>query len=224
MNGPEWMLLREGRHNPSTDQATLPGFFSIFKERIMNRKEFLKDAFKGAMAGLIIPYFPNLTRVETETEKTRAPLGRPELIAAAREIIAGQTYCALITQDEEGRPQMRTMNPFPPEEDMTVWMATSTLTRKVRHIRRDSRVTLYYANHGQATGYVTINGRAELIDDRAEMIKRKRAYWDSAFPGFKNLVLIKVIPERMDVLNYSRGALGDPDTWRTPSVEFTKSS
>jgi general stress protein 26 len=190
----------------------------------MNRKEFLKDAFKGAMAGLIIPYFPNLTRVETDKEKSRAPLGRPELIAAAREIIAGQTYCALITQDEEGRPQVRTMNPFPPEEDMTVWMATSTLTRKVRHIRRDSRVTLYYANHGQATGYVTINGRAKLIDDLAEMIKRKRAYWDSTFPGFKNLVLIKVIPEHIDVLNYSRGALGDPETWRTPSVEFAKSS
>jgi general stress protein 26 len=190
----------------------------------MNRKEFLRNAFQGALAGFIIPFFPNLARAETEKENTRAPLGRPELIAAAREIIAGQTYCALITQDEEGRPQVRTMNPFPPEEDMTVWMATSTLTRKVRHVRRDSRVTLYYANHGQAIGYVTINGRAELIDDRAEMIKRKRGYWDSAFPGFKNLVLIKVIPERMDVLNYSRGALGDPETWRTPSVEFTKSS
>jgi general stress protein 26 len=193
-------------------------------ERIMNRKEFLKTTFGSAVAGLIISYFPSLGRAETPEEKPRAPLGRPELIAAAREIMAGQTYCALITQDEEGRPQVRTMNPFPPEEDMTVWIATSTLTRKVRHIRRDPRVTLYYANHSQATGYVAITGRAELVDDRAEMIKRKRAYWDSAFPGFKNLVLIKVTAERIDVLNYSRGALGDPETWRTPSIELKKAS
>jgi general stress protein 26 len=190
----------------------------------MNRKEFLKNTFQGVVAGLIIPYFPSLTRADTGEEKARAPLGRPELIAAAREIMAGQTYCALITQDEQGRPQVRTMNPFPPEEDMTVWMATSTLTRKVQHIRRDARVTLYYANHGQATGYVEITGRAVLVDDRAEMIKRKRAYWDSAFPGFKNLVLIKVVAERMDVLNYTRGALGHPETWRTPSLDLKKGS
>jgi hypothetical protein len=55
-----------------------------------------------------------------------------------------------------------------------------------------------------------------------EMIKHKRAYWDTAFPGFKNLVLIKVIPEHLDVLNYSRGALNDPVTWQAPSVEFKK--
>jgi general stress protein 26 len=191
------------------------------KEQIMNRKEFLKNTFTGAVAGLIIPYF-SLRRLEAAEEKPRAALDRPELIAAAREIMAGQTYCALITQDEEGRPQIRTMNPFPPEEDMTVWIATSILTRKVRHIRRDPRVTLYYGNHSKATGYVAITGRAALVDDRAEMIKRKRAYWDSSFPGFKNLVLIKVIPERIDVLNYSRGALGDPQTWRTPSIELKK--
>jgi general stress protein 26 len=53
----------------------------------------------------------------------------------------------LRTQDEEGRSQARTVNRFPPEEDMTVWIATSTLTRKVQQIRRDPRVTLYYANH-----------------------------------------------------------------------------
>jgi hypothetical protein len=73
------------------------------KEQIMNRKEFLKNTFTGAVAGLIIPYF-SLRRLEAAEEKPRAALDRPELIAAAREIMAGQTYCALITQDEEGRP------------------------------------------------------------------------------------------------------------------------
>jgi hypothetical protein len=35
-------------------------------------------------------------------------------------------------------------------------------------------------------------------------------------------VLIKVIPEHIDVLNYKSGALADSVTWRTPSVEFQK--
>jgi general stress protein 26 len=158
--------------------------------------------------------------VAQEKEKPPSQLTRTELIAAAREIIGAQQYCALITLDEQGRPVARTMNPFPPEDDMTVWIATNTLSRKVQQLRRDPRVTLYYADHSKATGFVAISGHAVLVDDRAEMIRRKRAYWDSAFPGFKNLVLIKVIPERMDLLNYKAGAVNDPVTWRTPSVEF----
>jgi general stress protein 26 len=191
----------------------------------MDRKEFLKTTFKGAVAGISLSCCSELFEITPAAwaqEKPRAPLSRSELLAAAREIIAAQQYCALTTLDGEGRPQVRTMNPFPPEEDMTVWIATSTLTRKVQHIRRDPRVTLYYADHSKATGYVAITGRAVLVDDKAEMIKRKRAYWDSAFPDFKNLVLIKAIPERIDVLNYKSGALADSVTWRTPSVNFQK--
>lgn len=45
---------------------------------------------------------------------------RDSIIAAAREIIGMQKYCALITVDSSGKPQVRTMNPFPPEDDMTV--------------------------------------------------------------------------------------------------------
>jgi hypothetical protein len=36
----------------------------------------------------------------------------------------------------------------------------------------------------------------------------------------KNLVLIKVVPERLDVLDYKAGTQANPETWRPPSVEF----
>ena len=148
------------------------------------------------------------------------PLDRAALVAAAREIMGAQTYCALITIDDTGRPEVRTMNPFPPEEDMTVWIATNTRSRKVQQIRKDPRVTLYYSNHGSAIGYVALQGRAQLTEDPAEIQKRRRAYWDQAFPGLKNLTLIKVVPERIDVLNYKAGTQPNPETWRPPSIEF----
>jgi general stress protein 26 len=141
-----------------------------------------------------------------------------KVLAAAREIMAAQQYCALITLDTTGRPQIRTMNPFPPDEEMAVWMATNTRSRKVDEIRKDPRVSLYYADHAKAIGYVAITGKAVLVDDMQEVLKRKRAYWDQAFPGLKNIVLIKVIPERIDVLNYKQGFNADPVTWRTPSI------
>lgn len=148
------------------------------------------------------------------------PPDRAALVAGAREIMAAQTYCALVTIDETGRPSIRTMNPFPPDEDMTVWMATNTNSRKLQHIRRDPRVTLYYSNHGTAIGEVSLIGRAELTTDPAEIQKRKRAYWDQAFPGLKNLTLIKVVPERLEVVNYKAGLHNDPATFRAPSIEL----
>lgn len=154
-------------------------------------------------------------------DEAAKPKDRAALLAAAREIMAAQTYCALATIDETGRPAIRTMNPFPPEEDMSVWMATSTKSRKLEHIRRDPRVALYYSNHGTAIGEVAITGRAVLTEDPAEIQKRKRAYWDQAFPGLRNLTLIKVVPERLEVINYKAGVNNDPTTFRAPTVEFT---
>lgn len=143
---------------------------------------------------------------------------RDSIFAAAREIMASQTYCALVTLDSTGQPHVRTMNPFPPEEDMTVWIATNTKTRKAHEIQHDSRVCLYYADHKHASGYVAVTGKAVLVDDMNEKLKRKRAYWDQAFPDWKYLVLIKVIPQKIEVINYARGMLNDPATWSAPSV------
>ena len=147
---------------------------------------------------------------------------RDSLIAAAREVMGAQKYCALITVDSSGQPHARTMNPFPPEEDMTVWIATNSRSRKVREIQNNPRVCLYYADHSKAVGYVAIVGKAIVVDDMSEKLKRKRDYWDQAFPDWKYLVLIKVVPERLEVLNYAHGMLNDPVTWRAPSVEFDR--
>ncbi|HTY57869.1 MAG TPA: pyridoxamine 5'-phosphate oxidase family protein [Bacteroidota bacterium] len=152
--------------------------------------------------------------------KSAGAARRDSVIDAAREIIGLQTYCALITVDSSGGPSVRTMNPFPPDSDMTVWIATNSRSRKAAEIRQNSRVCLYYADHGRASGYVAIKGRALLVDDMNEKLKRKRPYWDQAFPDWKYLVLIKVIPERLEVINYKRGMLNDTITWRAPSATF----
>lgn len=157
-------------------------------------------------------------RAAAAQDKPQAAPDAAKVLAAAREVMAAQQYCGLITMDEAGRPQIRTMNPFPPDDDMVVWMATNTRSRKVEEIRKDARVSLYYADHAKAIGYVAITGKAVLVDDMQEVLRRKRAYWDQAFPGLKNIVLIKVLPERIDVVNYKQGLTGDPVTWRAPSI------
>ena len=143
-------------------------------------------------------------------------------IAAAREIIGLQKYCALITVDAAGQPQIRTMNPFPPEEDLAVWIATNSRSRKVQEIREHPQVSLYYADHANASGFVALTGPAFLVDEMDEKLKRKRDYWDQSFPDWNYLILIKVVPEKLEVLSYGRGFLNAEVTWQTPAVELKK--
>lgn len=145
---------------------------------------------------------------------------RDSLITAAREIMTQQNYCGLITLDSAGLPNARTMNPFPPDNDMIVWMATNSRSRKAADIRRNPHVSLYYSNHTNATGYVTIKGKAYLVDDPKEIQKRYRAYWDQAFPDKKYLLLIKIVPDKLEVVNYKHKTQSDSLTWKAPEVEF----
>ena len=75
---------------------------------------------------------------------------RKAIIAAAREIMNLQKYCALVTIGSSGQPQIRTMNPFPPDDDMIVWFATNSRCRKVRKSKIIPRLSLYYADHNEA--------------------------------------------------------------------------
>lgn len=171
------------------------------------------------LAFTVVSLLVAVTLSLSQPAQTDTP-ARDSLLSAAREIMGMQKYCALITVDSTGRPHARTMNPFPPEEDMTVWIATNSRSRKIREIRNNPNVCLYYADHKEAHGYVAITGKAVLVDDINEKLKRKRDYWSQAFPDFKYLILIKVVPEHLDVLNYARGGTNEPVTWRVPSVEF----
>jgi general stress protein 26 len=175
---------------------------------------------KNKKLGLLFILILSVSLVSNAQEKPVITAERDSIITAAREIISMQKYCGLITVDSSGNPQARTMNPFPPEEDMTIWMATNSRSQKVQEIKNNSQVCLYYANHNQATGYVSITGKAVLVNDMDEKLKRKREYWSQAFPDWKYLILIKVIPEQLEVINYKRGMVGETITWSAPSIEF----
>lgn len=145
---------------------------------------------------------------------------REILIAAAREIMSAARYCALITLDSAGRAQARTLDPFPPDENMTVWLGTNPRSRKVAEIRRNPRVTLYYFDR-DAQAYVTIFGIARLVNDPKEKAKRWKDEWKEFYPDrAKDYLLISVRPEKLEVISVKKGIVGDPKIWTPPSVDF----
>ena len=128
------------------------------------------------------------------------------------------TYCALVTLDFTGQPHVRTMDPFPQNDEFITWFATSRTSRKAKEIKNNPRVCVYYADHVSAKGYVNITGTAEIIDDKELLLKMKREYWNG-IPDWQNkFVLIKVVPVTLEVINYKHGLNNDPDTFKAPSI------
>jgi general stress protein 26 len=159
------------------------------------------------------------TSISTEMNG-QSGYNRDTIFVAAKEIINGTTYCALVTIDSTGQPQIRTMNPFPANDEFITWFATSRSSRKVREIRNNPKVCVYYADHIVAKGYVNITGTAEVIDDKDLLLKMKRDYWEG-IPGWQNLfVLIKIVPKTIEVINYKHGLNNNPVTFRAPSIAF----
>jgi general stress protein 26 len=150
----------------------------------------------------------------------QSSVNRDTIILAAHEIINETTYCGLVTIDSLGQPQIRTMNPFPVKDDFLIWFATSRTSRKVKEIKNNPKVCVYFANHLMAKGYVNINGSASVIDDRELLIKMKRDYWNGIQGWQDRFVLIKIIPKSIEVINYKHGLNNDPNTLKAPTISF----
>ena len=145
---------------------------------------------------------------------------RTELLAAARETMIAARYCALITIDAASRPQARPLDAFPPDVNMVVWLGTNPRSRKVAAIRRHRRVTLYYFDR-ESQAYVTLYGVARLVNDPKAKLKWWKDEWKTFYPNrAKDYLLIRVTPESLEVVNVKKGIVGDPHTWKPPSVRF----
>ncbi len=163
---------------------------------------------------LLLIYFNGFSQ-----EKISKKLSDIDLINVAKEIMIASGTCALITLDEEGHPRVRAMDPFIPENDLTVWFGTNANSRKVDQIKKDPRVTLYYLD-SDSSGYVTIHGTAQIINDKKEKEKRWKDKWHDFYPKKENYLLIKVSPTWMEVISESRKIVGDTITWQPPKVLF----
>jgi general stress protein 26 len=155
--------------------------------------------------------------------ETPTPSPDPEkLRSAAAELMREARFCALVTLDASGAPQARAMDPFPPEPDLTVWLATNVRTRKVPQIRKDPRVTLYYLAAG-GSGYVSLLGEASLVSDPAEKAKRWKPDWKAFYKDENrgpDYVLIRVRPRRVEIVSGKHGIATAPDAWGPAILEL----
>jgi general stress protein 26 len=168
---------------------------------------------------------PGIARAQSPAAPGRLAQGGPDratVLTVAREVMQQARYCDMVTIGEDGQPQARVIDAFAPEADMTVWIATNPISRKVAQIRKDPRVTLLYFNPN-AMAYVTVIGRAVLVTDPAEKAKRWKDDWATLYED-KNrgndYLLVKITPSRLEVSAEGLGIHNDKATWKPVIVDL----
>jgi general stress protein 26 len=152
-------------------------------------------------------------------DKTPNPI-KKNIKEIAKEIMMNAKNCAFITIDSLGVAHVRAMDPFLPEEDFTVWMATNPKSLKVQQVKKNKNVSLYYFD-SKSVSYVTLQGVVSIVNGAAE----KEKYWKVAWKNFyKNrttdYILLKFTPKTGTIISEKYKILGDTITWKTPQINF----
>ena len=85
-------------------------------------------------------------------------------------------------------------------------------SRKVNEIRSNPKVTLYHTGNKEE-GYVSLIGTAGLVNDQSKKDSLWKDKWSMFYKDRKeNYLLIKVIPKKLEVLDYKHGIFGNKKT------------
>ncbi len=158
------------------------------------------------------------TNIQAQQKNTNNIKG-DTIIYVARSIIESAKYCTLITVDTVGEAHARMMEVFPLDDDFTIWFGTNKKSRKVTEIKNNPNITVYYADVDES-GYVSVFGVAELVDNSKEVARLWKKEWENFFTDKNDFILIKLIPEKIEIISYRHGINGDVKTWRAVNYKF----
>ena len=146
-------------------------------------------------------------------------LSRDSLLILARTVIDSAQCRMLITVDENGKPQARTMSPFPPEENMIIWFGTNPRSRKVKQIKNNPNVMVYYYDT-KSFSYVSVAGQARIVNDPENRAHYWKESWTQFYPDpEKDYTLIEVTPKRLEICSFKYKLFWD-STGKPAFVEF----
>ena len=143
------------------------------------------------------------------------------LLEIAHNTMEAAGFCFLVSQGSSGGANARLMQPFALTPDWVVWCGANPDSRKVEEVCKDERVTLGYA-YAVEGAYVTLVGRAEIVTD----LDLRRRHWRESFTEFwpegpegENYVLIKFVPDRIELMNIAQGVAPEPHGLRPAVLE-----
>ena len=139
------------------------------------------------------------------------------VLAEAREIAGASMWAYLATS----RGDQVTLRPVHPQwENGSIWIATAAHSSKMRHIRTNPKVALFW-HLTDALRHLSVTGTADCVTDAAE----KRRMWDvfdydlgvyfPDGPDSEDYVLLRVRPTRVECWGLGEMGGGTPArVWR----------
>lgn len=127
-----------------------------------------------------------------------------EHIRKLAELIKDVRIAMLTTTRPDGRLVSRPLGTQEVEFDGDLWFATGADSAKVAEIAANPYVNVSYASTSDNT-FISVSGRAEVVDDRAKV----EALWSPAmklfFPGGKDDPNLRLIHVKADTAEYWDG-------------------
>ena len=142
------------------------------------------------------------------------------LLAIARKIIDSAYFATVITINNKGEAKARIMEPFKPEKDFSIYLATNPKTRKLKEIKENNTMTLHYFDRNNP-GYVTLIGKAEIINDSITKAKYFKKGWEAFYANRTNAyALLKFTPKQLELISIRDKKTGSKTDWRPEIVHF----
>ncbi len=139
-----------------------------------------------------------------------------KLLTLSRDIINRAYFATFVTMNGE-QPHPRVMEPFPPDNEWIVWMGTNAKSRKVQELKKNARASLHYFDRS-IPAYVNLYGKAYPVNDVRLKDSIWRESWEEFYPEKSNYLLIKFIPDSLEMINPAQNLPGDPVTWKPYAV------
>ncbi len=144
--------------------------------------------------------------------------GESKVLAVARATVNDAYFGSLISIDATGQPRARIMEPFAPEKDFSIWMATNPKSRKVRQIQHNPKVTMHFFDK-QKLAYVSLMGKAFLVNDPEIKATKWKEGWEKFYKNKEDAyLLIHFVPEYLELINIAESYTGDSLTWKPHRV------
>ncbi len=108
------------------------------------------------------------------------------------EIMKKSSNFAFFATGDGDQPRVRAVSPCV-EDDMSIWIATMTNSRKVQQIRKNPKVSLAFVVPPNGEQSATVIGQAEIVEDR----EQKKRIW-----GLLSYDPLQFFPEGPDSKEY----------------------
>ncbi len=143
-----------------------------------------------------------------------------KVLKSARQVIDSAYFATVITITKKGEAKARIMEPFKPEKDFSIMLATNPKTRKIKELKQNNNMTLHYFEKNNPA-YVTLIGKATIVNDSITKSKYFKKGWEAFYANRTNAyTLIKFTPKSLEMINIRDGYTGEKEDWKPTIIKF----